>query len=51
MEYIISEKEYNLEIFTIANGKFIVCHTLIIPKVPETLPLANKMVESFQFQK
>jgi PsbP len=52
MEYIISEKEYNLEIFTIANGKFYSLSYAENPlKVPETLPVANKMVESFQFQK
>ena len=52
MEYIISEKEYNMEIFTIANGKFYRLSYAENPlKVPETLPLANKMVESFQFQK
>ncbi|RPJ29230.1 MAG: hypothetical protein EHM25_09115 [Nitrosopumilales archaeon] len=52
IEYIMSEKEYNLEIFTIANGKFYrLSYAENALKVPETLPLANKMVESFQFQK
>jgi|GEM_PF-749163 len=52
IEYIMSEKEYNLEIFTIANGKFYrLSYAENALKIPETLPLANKMVESFQFQK
>ncbi|RPJ25095.1 MAG: hypothetical protein EHM25_13780 [Nitrosopumilales archaeon] len=52
IEYIMSEKEYNFEIFTIANGKFYrLSYAENALKVPETLPLANKMVESFQFQK
>ncbi len=49
IEYIMSEKEYNLEIFTIANGKFYSLSYAENPlKVPETLPLANRMVQSFQ---
>ena len=52
MKYIIGEKEYNLEIFTIANGKFYRLSFAENPlKVSETLPLAGKMVESFQFQR
>jgi hypothetical protein len=52
IEYIMSEKEYNLEIFTIANGKFYRLSYAENPlKVPETLPLANKMVQSFQIKR
>lgn len=40
---------YTSDIFTIAKGKLYVLHYNDFPlKVPETLPLANKMVESFQ---
>jgi PsbP len=43
---------YNFEILTIANGKL---YRLLYNEdplsVPETLPIANKMVESFQFTK
>lgn len=40
---------YKYQIFTIGNGKFYILEYLDEPlKVPETLPLANKMVESFQ---
>jgi len=43
---------YSFEIFTLANGKFYRLSYKDEPlKVPETLPLANKMVESFQFIK
>jgi hypothetical protein len=40
---------YNFAIFTIANGKLYTLEYMEDPlKVPETLPLINKMVESFQ---
>ena len=40
---------YTFEIFTIGNGKFYKLEYVEDPlEVPETLPLANKMVESFQ---
>jgi hypothetical protein len=44
-----SNYHYYFEIITIANGKFYILSYADEPlKVPETLPLANKMVESFQ---
>jgi len=40
------------DIFTIADGKFYILTYVEDPlKVPETLPLVNKMVESFQILK
>jgi len=40
---------YGFRIFTIANGKmYVLTYQDEALKVPETLPLANKMVESFQ---
>jgi hypothetical protein len=42
---------YSFDIFTIANGNFYrLSYTDEQSKVPETLPSANKMVESFQTQ-
>ena len=42
---------YNSDIFTIANGKLYALKYMEVPlKVPETLPLANKMVQSFQIK-
>lgn len=40
---------YNFQVFTVANGKIYTLGYAEEPlKVPETLPLANKMVESFR---
>jgi hypothetical protein len=40
---------YIFEVYTIANGKFYILKYVEDPlKVPETFPLAKKMVESFQ---
>jgi hypothetical protein len=47
--HIRREVDYNFEIWNIANGKFYRLSYLEDPlKVPETLPLVNKMVDSFQ---
>lgn len=44
----VSADRYVFEIYTLANGKFYVLKYIEDPiNVPETLPLANKMVESF----
>jgi hypothetical protein len=49
MEFAGEDSFYLFEICTIANGKiFILTYQDNALKVPETLPLANKMVESFQ---
>ena len=41
---------YNFVVYTVANGKvYTLKYTEKPLSVPETLPLANKMVESFQF--
>ena len=45
----VDADRYAFDIYTLANGKFYVLKYIENPlKVPETLPLANKMVESFQ---
>ena len=53
IEYTSNEDnrdQYGFKIFTIASGKLYTLHYEDKPlKVPETIPLANKMVESFQF--
>jgi hypothetical protein len=47
-----SPDSYKSQIFTIGNGKFYRLEYVDNPlNVPETLPLVNKMVESFQFIK
>jgi PsbP len=49
MEFAGEDNFYLFEICTIANGKiYILTYQDYPSKVPETLPLANKMVESFQ---
>jgi len=49
MEFAGEDSFYLFEICTIANGKiYILTYQDYALKVPETLPLANKMVESFQ---
>jgi hypothetical protein len=49
MEFAAEDSFYLFEICTIANGKiYILTYQDYASKVPETLPLANKMVESFQ---
>lgn len=49
MEFAGQDNFYLFEICTIANGKiYILTYQDYASKVPETLPLANKMVESFQ---
>ena len=49
MEFSGEDSFYLFEICTIANGKiYILTYEDNALKVPETLPLANKMVESFQ---
>ena len=49
MEFAGQDNLYLFEICTIANGRVYVLTYQDYPsKVPETLPLANKMVESFQ---
>lgn len=40
---------YNFEIFTVANGRlYTLDYSEKLLKVPKTLPLANKTVESFK---
>jgi hypothetical protein len=52
IEYYNQNFDYKFEINTIVNGKLYTLSYSDDPlKVPETLPLANKMVESFQFIK
>jgi len=52
MEFAGEDSFYLFEICTIANGKiYILTYQDYDLKVPETLPLANKMVESFQISK
>ncbi|HEX7178147.1 MAG TPA: hypothetical protein VF220_00360 [Nitrososphaeraceae archaeon] len=55
IEYTSNEDnrdQYGFRIFTIANGKLYTLEYEDKPlKVPESLPLANKMVESFQFNR
>ena len=55
IEYRDTDKykdRYVFVIYTIADGKFYVLRYVEEPlKVPETLPLANKMVESFHIKK
>ena len=49
MEFAGESSFYLFEICTIANGKiYVLTYQDYSLKVPETLPLANKMVESFQ---
>jgi PsbP len=49
MEFAGQDNFYLFEICTIANGKiYILTYQDYASKVPETLPLANKMAESFQ---
>jgi len=49
MEFAAEDSFYLFEICTIADGKiYILTYQDYASKVPETLPLANKMVESFQ---
>jgi hypothetical protein len=49
MEFAGQDSFYLFEICTIANGKIYILTYQDYPlKVPETLPLADKMVESFQ---
>jgi PsbP-like protein len=49
MEFSGEDSFYLFEICTIANGKiYILTYQDYALKVPETLPLADKMVESFQ---
>jgi hypothetical protein len=49
MEFAGQDSFYLFEICTIANGKiYILTYQDYALKVPETLPLADKMVESFQ---
>ena len=51
MEFAGEDSFYLFEICTIANGKiYILTYQDYALKVPETLPLANKMVESFQIK-
>ena len=51
MEFTGKDSFYLFEICTIANGKIYILTYQDYPlKVPETLPLANKMVESFQIK-
>jgi hypothetical protein len=50
MEFAGKDSFYLFEICTIANGKiYILTYQDNALKVPETLPIANKMVDSFQF--
>jgi hypothetical protein len=52
MEFSGKDNFYLFEICTIAKGKIYILTYQDDPlKVPETLPLANKMVESFEFKK
>jgi hypothetical protein len=49
IEFAGEDSFYLFEICTIAHGKiYILTYQDYSSKVPETLPLANKMVESFQ---
>jgi hypothetical protein len=49
MEFAAQDSFYLFEICTIAKGKiYILTYQDYSSKVPETLPLADKMVESFQ---
>ena len=49
MEFAGEDSLYLFEICTIAHGKiYVLTYQDYSSKVPETLPLANKMVESFQ---
>jgi hypothetical protein len=49
MEFAGEDSIYLFEICTIANGKiYILTYQDYSLRVPETLPLANNMVESFQ---
>jgi hypothetical protein len=51
MEFAGKDSFYLFEICTIANGEIYILTYQDYPlKVPETLPLANKMVESFQLK-
>jgi len=51
VEYTRQPYYYSFDIFTIDDGKFYrLSYTDEQLKVPETLPLANKMVESFQIK-
>jgi hypothetical protein len=51
MEFTGKDSFYLFEICTIANGKIYILTYQDYPlKVPETLALANKMVESFQIK-
>jgi hypothetical protein len=51
MEFAGKDSFYLFEICTIANGEIYILTYQDYPlKVPETLPLANKMVESFQIK-
>ena len=51
MEFAGEDNFYLLEICTIANGRiYILTYQDYPSKVPETLPLANKMVDSFQIK-
>jgi hypothetical protein len=51
MEFTGKDSLYLFEICTIANGKiYILTYQDYALKVPETLPLANKIVESFQIK-
>jgi hypothetical protein len=52
MEFAGEDSLYLFEICTIAHGKiYVLTYQDYSSKVPETLPLANKMVESFQIKK
>jgi hypothetical protein len=49
MEFVGEDSLYLFEICTIAHGKiYVLTYQDYSSKVPETLPLANEMVESFQ---
>lgn len=48
VEYIFGD-DYNFDVYTMANGKLYTLNYKETPlKVPETVPLANKVVESFK---
>jgi len=52
MEFAGEDSLYLFEICTIAHGKiYVLTYQDYSSKVPETLPLVNKMVESFQIKK
>jgi len=52
MEFAGKDSFYLFEICTIANGKiYILTYQDTASTVPKTLPLANKMVESFQINR